>query len=187
LSSAIEGAINDKLQMLGESDFDGAQIRVNQVKDKLQLVKEVHESRFHCLYYASDAGDEYLYIYVPKGKVWKISELRMMLTTDANVANRTFHIKKEFLRPNETYGPLKQFIEATVAASTSYTCELHAAASADPPAAIDSLLDRDHILLIGSDLKGQAQQRLSLRAEDREAGDRMYVHMEVEERSNYML
>lgn len=187
MASSFEGLVNDELQKLGETLFDGAQVRLDDIDEQLKLTLALGQPRFFPLYYASAAGDEYLYLYPPKARVWILHEARLMLDTDSNVANRTFTIAKEFLRPSGTWGPVERFLEATVAADGQYHVNLHAAASADPHSEVDSYLNLEELYLVGKDLKGQGQERLTLQCADKEAGDRMYVHVSIEERINFML
>lgn len=186
MSKFGEGGINDQLQRIGETLFDGAPPAIDDVDDQLQLVKEVSVARFFPLYYKSAAGDEYLYCTPPKGKVWIIHDARLRLVTDENVADRTFTIFKMY-RPEEAWLSLQSLIEATVAASTSYDLQLHQACSADPHPAIDSYLPQDTIILSGGDLKGRFGERIQLRAVNKEAGDLLHANLSIEERTNYML
>lgn len=186
MSKFGEGEINDQLQRIGESLFDGAAPSIDDVDDQLQLVKEVDVRRFFPLYYVSDAGDQYIRISPPKGKVWIIHNATFILETDSNVADRVFGITK-LHRPGTTLEVIAFYVQATVAADSVYDVQLGEEASADPPASIDSYLRQDSIVLAGEDMKGRFGETLQLRDQNFEAGDVMKAHISIEERQNYML
>lgn len=178
--------IEDLLQALGETLFDGADVHLDSIDDELQLVKEVDTSKWFPLYSLGANGAEYLNIIPPKGKVWIIHDMRLILSTDATVQDRTLTINKMFLRPGDVWVSCCAYIDATVAASTSYDVQLHAAASADPESAIDSYLDMEKIIIAGQDFKGRFGECLRMRCADVQADDWMRAQLSIEERQNYM-
>jgi hypothetical protein len=188
LSSPIEGQIRQLLHQISETLLDGADLDIEAVGNLLLLTKDVNVPRYFPLYYISEAGDTTLIITAPKGKVWEIYDARFILTTDANVADRNFEVYKEFFDKSGTARSIKGWLDATVAASTSYRVDLHAASSADAKDDVDSCMNQDSIIIAGPDFKGKNGERLLLKiAANGQAGDLMKAQLSIKETVNFMM
>lgn len=176
------------LQQISETLLDGSEIDLEAVSNFLMLTKDIDVPRYFPLYYAGVAGDATLIITAPKGKVWRIYDARFILTTDANVADRNFEVYKEFFDQSKTARSIKGWLDATVAASTTYRVDLHAASSADPKDDVDSCMNQDEIIIAGPDFKGKNGERLLLKiAANGQVGDVLKAQLSIEERINYTM
>jgi len=171
------------------SKFTGEAVPDVQVAPVLFPMMDLDKSRYFTLRYTGDAGAADLMVTAPPGKVWLIHDLRVSWAMDSNVANRTCKLLKQFEQSEDNWTTIKHWIDATVAADETYVAELHRAASADPPAAVSSLLTQDMIVLAGPPLGRQfGGERLIARiTANLQVGDDMIIQFLAEERYNFTL